>query len=103
MKIKGVMVLDEAAEDLEAGRGFYNEREYGIGDYFTDCLLSDIESLKIYAGIHNKCFGYYRMLSKRFPFGIYYDIENNEAVITAILDMRMNPDTIRKTIDGRRS
>ena len=52
MNIKNVVVLDEAAEDLEAGRNFYDEREYGIGDYFTDCLVSDIESLRLYAGIH---------------------------------------------------
>ena len=103
MKIKVVTVLDEAVEDLEAGREFYDEREYGIGDYFTDCLLSDIESLKIYAGIHNRYFGFHRMLSKRFPFGIYYDMGDGEAVITAVLDMRMNPDTIRKTIEERMS
>ncbi len=80
---------------------FYDEREYGIGDYFTDCVVSDIESLRLYAGIHSKHFGFYRMLSKRFPFGIYYALETNEAIVIAILDMRMNPDTILNTIEER--
>ena len=76
MKIRGVTVLDEAVEDMEAGREFYDAREYGIGDYFTDCLLSDIESLKIYAGIHNKCFSYCRMLSKKMKEMIRFLIIN---------------------------
>ena len=64
-------------------------------------ILKQVESLRLYAGIHSKHFGFHRMLSKRFPFGIYYEIEVNEAIVIAILDMRMNPDTILKTIEGR--
>lgn len=103
MKVKEVIVLYEAAEDLEAGRTFYDEREYGVGDYFIDSVLSDFASLKIYAGIHSVHFGYLRMLSKRFPFAIYYDIEDQIARVVAILDMRMNPDTIRRTLNTRGS
>lgn len=101
MRVDEVIVLDDAVVDLEAGRAFYDEREYGIGDYFIDCILSDLTSLKLYAGIHHSHFGYYRMLSKRFPFAIYYDIEDRIAQVVAILDMRMNPDTIRKTLRKR--
>lgn len=64
MKIGEVIVLDEAVEDLEIGRAFYDEREFGIGDYFIDCILSDVVSLRLYAGIHPFHFGYRRMLSK---------------------------------------
>ena len=103
MKVKEVIVLYEAVEDLEAGRAFYNQREYGIGGYFIDCILSDLGSLKIYAGIHTTHSGYLRMLSKRFPFAIYYDIEDQIARVVAILDMRMNPDTIRRTLNERGS
>jgi plasmid stabilization system protein ParE len=60
--------------------------------YCLDSLFSDIESLKIYAGIHSKHFNqYYRLLSKRFPFAIYYLIEDETVNIYAVLDTRMNP------------
>ena len=36
MIIKEVVVLREAADDLEAGRVFYDQREVGVGDYFWD-------------------------------------------------------------------
>jgi hypothetical protein len=36
-----VVVLEDAAEDMEAGRQFYESREVGIGDYFVESVLSD--------------------------------------------------------------
>ena len=45
MKIKDVFVLEEAVDDLEEGRAFYNLRESGVGEYFWGCLISDIESV----------------------------------------------------------
>jgi hypothetical protein len=55
------VILAEAAEDLEQGRNFYDAQESGIGDYFADSLVADIESLAIYHGIHARQFGCYRM------------------------------------------
>ena len=74
MRIRAVIVLEEAEEDLEAGRSFYDEREPGIGRYFLDCLMSDLESLRLHAGIHSIHFGFHRLLSGRVPFAIYYDV-----------------------------
>ena len=53
MKIKDVFILDEAVIDLEDGKFFYDKKESNVGEYFWDSLLADIESLVIYAGIHN--------------------------------------------------
>lgn len=80
MKVRKLTVLKEVAEDLEEGRLFYDRKEPGIGDYFFDSLISNLESLKLYAGIHSKRFGYHRMLSKRFPFAIYYEVEEDTAI-----------------------
>lgn len=102
-KINSVFLLHEAREDLENGRIFYDEREFGIGDYFIDCLLSDISSLKIYSGVHPIHYGYHRMLSKRFPFSIYYDIQSELVRIVAVLDMRMNPNTIFDILRQRKT
>ena len=54
MEIRDVFVLEEAVADLESGRLFYEEQQPGLGDYFWDTLLSDVESLIIYGGIHVK-------------------------------------------------
>ena len=54
MNIKHIQILSEAEADLKDGRLFYETQEQGVGEYFWDSLLSDIESLIIYAGVHSK-------------------------------------------------
>ncbi len=86
MKIK---LLSSALEDLYDGRLFYEKQGEGLGEYFYNSLFSDIDSLTLHAGIHPKFFGYYRMLSKRFPYAIYYKIEEVSLVVVwRVLDLR---------------
>lgn len=86
-----VQILDEAEQDLVDGFRFYEAQEQGLGDYFLDSLFSDIDSLQLYAGIHSRHFSYYRLLSKRFPFAIYYLIGGKVARVHAVLDYRRDP------------
>jgi hypothetical protein len=97
-----VFVLDDAAEDIESGKKFYDSRESGIGDYFVESILSDLSSLALYSGIHPVHFGFHRMLSKRFPFGIYYEIKGETACVYAILDMRRDPLWVRSELRKRK-
>ena len=96
MKIK---ILESAKQDLREGFHFYESQERGIGSYFLESLFSDIESLRLFGGIHAIHFGrYHRLLSKRFPFAIYYRIEAGEVRVYAILDCRRDPAWIRKRL-----
>jgi hypothetical protein len=96
MKIR---ILESASQELIDGFNFYEKQSIGLGNYFIDSLFSDIGSLQIYAGIHPIYFGYHRMLSKRFPFAIYYKISDNEALVYAVLDCRRSPALIRKQLN----
>jgi hypothetical protein len=78
-------VLSLAEGDLLDGFRFYERQSSGVGWYFLETLNSDIESLRLYAGIHRRVFGYHRMLSKRFPFAIYYDLREEESEFGAFL------------------
>ena len=102
MRIKDVVTLKEVAIDLNDGKAFYDQRKSGVGDYFWDSLVADIESLIIYAGIHNRKYGLYRMLARRFPYAIYYEINDKIAYIVAILPMRRDPVWIKKKLEERR-
>lgn len=73
----------------------------GVGDYFLDSILSDLDSLVLFAGIHPIYFQFHRMLSKRFPFGIYYEVEDNVVYVYAILDLRRDPLSIQKRLGER--
>ena len=98
-----LQIRPSAFDDLARGRGFYDSQGLGIGDYFFDSLFSDIDSLKLYAGIHPKVMGYYRMLAKRFPYAIYYDIKNETSIVWRVLDLRQNPKTIIQELKSNKS
>ena len=95
MKIE---ILDEAQQELIEGFQFYENRETGVGSYFLDCLFSDIDSLLLFAGIHQIVYGYHRSLSKRFPFAIYYDMLGELIRVHAVLDCRRNPSWTRERL-----
>ncbi len=96
MKIK---ILSSASQDLIDGYWFYEKQAEGLGPYFSDSLFSDIDSLIINAGIHPLHFGrYHRMLSKRFPFAVYYRVENETALVYGVLDCRRSPAWIKKKL-----
>jgi plasmid stabilization system protein ParE len=98
MKIR---LLPDAERDLEIGADFYQSQSSGLGVYFNDCLVSDIESLKLFAGIHEKYHGFHRALSKRFPFAIYYTVDGNWVDVFAVLDARQHPANIAAALKSR--
>lgn len=92
-------ILSSAIGDIESGKKFYERQSPGLGDYFQDCLFSDIDSLVLYAGIHRIVFGYHRMLSRRFPYAIYYRVDGGEVfVVYRVLDCRRDPAKIRRSL-----
>jgi len=84
-------ILSLAEGDLLDGFRFYKRQGSGVGSYFLESLASDIESLRLYAGTHRLVSGYHRMLSKRFPFAIYYDLLKDEIRVWRVLDCRRDP------------
>ena len=94
-----VQVLEEATADLADGFRFYERQADGLGDYFLDSLWSDIQSLRLYGGIHAIHNGYHRLLSKRFPYAVYYRIEDGVVRVRAVLDCRRDPNWISEKLE----
>jgi plasmid stabilization system protein ParE len=92
-----------AESDLLAGFRFYERQSSGVGWYFLETLNSDIESLRLYAGMHPHVFGYHRMLSKRFPFGVYDDVHEEEIRVWRVLDCRRHPRWIKLQLRKNRT
>jgi plasmid stabilization system protein ParE len=89
--MKKVKILRTAIEDLLDGKEFYNFQSPGVGDYFMDTVFSEIDSLSLYGGIHPKRFGFYRQLSRRFPYAVYYDLDGDIVFVFHVLDCREDP------------
>jgi plasmid stabilization system protein ParE len=92
-------ILDSALEDLDRGRLFYERQGEGLGLYFLDSLFAEIDSLILYAGVHRKVFGFHRLIVRRFPYGVYYRLEEDGVVVVwRVLDLRRSPSWIRKSL-----
>lgn len=94
-----IRILDAAGQDLIDGYHFYEAQAEGLGSYFIDSLYADIDSLRIFGGIHLVVRGgYFRLLAKRFPFAVYYRLEEGTVFVYAVLDCRRSPAWSRKRL-----
>lgn len=96
MKIR---ILGAASQDLIDGFHFYERQTAGLCAYFLDSLYSDIDSLLVSAGVHERHFSHdHRLLSKRFPFAVYYRVAGEVVTVYAVLDCRRRPAWTRKRL-----
>lgn len=95
-----IRVLHSARRTIADGILFYDDQEPGIGAYFLSSIMSDLRSLKIFSGGHQKYDGtpFHRMVCKRFPYSIYYLIEESEICVYAVLDDRRDPKRILRVL-----
>tara|TARA_Y100001933_G_scaffold125215_1_gene125032 strand:- start:126 stop:434 length:309 start_codon:yes stop_codon:yes gene_type:complete len=90
--VKSIQILASAELDLVKGYRFYEYQADGVGRYFLDTVYSEIESLGMNAGVHPRFFcEYHRLLSRKFPWAIYYTVEADRVLVHAILDNRSDP------------
>ena len=87
-----IRILASGRRDLEEGFQFYESQDLGLGDYFLTSIKSDIEGLRITAGIHPIAHeNFHRLLCKTFPFAIYYLKSSEEVVVYSVVDCRQDP------------
>ncbi len=81
-----VQISSDAEFDIADGYWFYEGQVSGLGGYFRTWIIADIESLAFYGGIHEQVYGYHRSLSVRFPFTVYYRVD--DAVVNGWAEFR---------------
>ena len=83
----------EAQKDLESAARWYEERRRGLGSRLLDEVLRTVgliaENPQGYPRVHGEL---RRAVTRRFPFGIFYLIENDGVVVIAVMHASRNPD-----------
>jgi len=77
--------------DLIEAQDFYATSGDWVLDHFMRSIDNALDDLAEFAGIHPLRYGHHRMGVPHFPFSIYYDIEDDDIVVKAILDDRFGP------------
>jgi plasmid stabilization system protein ParE len=95
-----LVVLLVAESDIQMAFNRFEDFGEGLGLKF----LQELEVAYQYIRRHPRIGRLYannrrRFLVPNFPFGIFYSIEGNRIVISAVLDLRQDPDSIRERLD----
>ena len=89
-----LIFTEKAEEDLDDAYHWYEEQEPGLGKEVIRCIDAQIANIKRHP-LHYPVFqneNVRRALVNRFPFSIYFEIEEELITIFAILHQRRNPD-----------
>ena len=92
-------ILDEAKDDIVNGGLFYR-RQGGefLKNYFVDSIFADIDTLAFSANMHPVRHGCYRLLADKFPYSIYYRVEDDVVKVWRVLDNRRDPEWIERQL-----
>ncbi|MEO5721434.1 MAG: type II toxin-antitoxin system RelE/ParE family toxin [Chthoniobacterales bacterium] len=99
--MKNVVVIARAADDLEDARHFYEAQAPGLGQRCTISVLASLTKLSELSGVHAQFGRYHRMIEKTYHLGIYYREAGEDTLVLAILDLRRDPNWIRKQLQQR--
>lgn len=91
--------LSPAQQDLAEAVEYYEKASPGLGLEFLDevertvsRILLNPEAWTAVGEHHRRC------RARRFPYGLLYTVERDVVVITAVMDLRRNPDTWKKRL-----
>ncbi|MFP4333507.1 MAG: type II toxin-antitoxin system RelE/ParE family toxin [Campylobacterales bacterium] len=83
---------DRAKEDVEISFEWYEKQRKGLGFEFLDCLEVGIKKIINNPEAYGICYSSFRrFLIRRFPFSVYYTIEQDGIVVHSVFDNRQHP------------
>jgi plasmid stabilization system protein ParE len=92
-----LIVLPEARRELADAYHWYEERRSGLGEELLLVVDAAIEQIRrspeTYPVVHRNV---RRVLTKRFPYGVFYVVEPERIVVLAVFHGRRDPRIVRK-------
>lgn len=87
-----VRFLTPASIELSEAITFYEEQRLGLGFEFLTEVETAIEKIIDFPNAWTRVSDRTRrILVKRFPFGLLYEIREDELIIAAVMDLRRDP------------
>lgn len=91
-----------ADSDIQSAFNQLEEQQVGRGYIFMQCLDAALTHLCGHPEIGPRYHSpYRRLLLSKFPYGIFYEVQNQRLVIAAVMDLRQNPRVIRQRLFGK--
>lgn len=81
-----------ARDDLELAYAWYERQRRGLGFDFLDCMEIAVKSILENPEMYRVSYSTFRgRIIRRFPFSIFYTVENTEIVVHSVFDNRQDP------------
>ena len=88
-----IRYTDRAKDDLELTFVWYERQRRGLGFEFLDCVESAIKMIMESPEIYRMYYAEFKgCVIRRFPFSIFYTVEETEIVVHSIFDNRQDPE-----------
>lgn len=87
-----VHIRSEAEADLEETAAWYETQREGLGEEFLDEAQSTFDRISenpgLYSELHRRT---HRAVVHRFPFGVFYRVEETSIVVVAVMHGSRHP------------
>ena len=94
--------LPAVEEDAISAYNYYERKSLGLGEEILRLFYTSSSELiqfpELYAKIHGE---FRRRLLKRFPYAIYYRIQDKEIIVFGLFHCARKPATIRRSLRRR--
>lgn len=96
MKSYRLLIRPEAEFDLAAAYRWYEDKDAGLGEEFLRTVEAALRGVQKNPQTHQKTYKEIRRaLTKRFPYGIFYLIDNDTVSVLGVLHARRDPAVIK--------
>ena len=94
-----IRFLEIAQIELDEAIQFYNKEDSRLGDLFLTEILKSLERIAKFPQSWHPCSKRTRRCrTRRFPYGIIYQIRKEEILVVAIANLHRKPDYWRERI-----
>ena len=98
----GIRFRPEVIEDLGRAFEWYESQLSGLGDRFLGEFFDALTFIQSSAETPRKVFeDFRRVLMKRFPFAVWYEVHAGTAVILLVFDCRQDPNKLTRLLQSR--
>lgn len=98
-----VRFLDVAQQELDEAVEYYNSESSGLGEQFLVEVLSTLERVKLFPKAwHPFTANSRRCRTRRFPYGVAYQILESEVLVVAVANLHRKPGFWLNRVQNRR-
>ncbi|MBI2848909.1 MAG: type II toxin-antitoxin system RelE/ParE family toxin [Chloroflexi bacterium] len=94
--------LPNVEEDVIAGYAWYKAKTPRLGEEFLRMFYASASEIAQNPLLYPKVYGKFRRrLLRRFPYAIYFSIEDNEIIVFGLFHCARDPRTVRAKLGDR--